>query len=161
MIVGQNPGVEEDETGIPFIGKSGQLLDTWLNKANIEREKCWITNVCKCHSPNNRVPNKDELSACMQLLKIEIELVDPYIIIALGKASLSALINNFDNFRLGDYIFDYTDSYILRRRAYAVYHPSYVLRKHGEERDSIDTKIVEFFKYANRVSIIEERSKTV
>jgi uracil-DNA glycosylase family 4 len=84
MLVGQNPGSEEDETGRPFVGRAGKYLTTVLAEYGLKREDLFITNIVKHASPNNRKPYHDEVTACLPYLKTQISLINPKIIVLLG-----------------------------------------------------------------------------
>lgn len=90
MLVGQNPGAKEGETGKPFVGRSGKYLDSVLRKYNINREKLFITSIVKHKSPRNRQPTRDEISACLPHLVNQINSIKPEVIILMGKVALHA-----------------------------------------------------------------------
>jgi uracil-DNA glycosylase len=85
MLVGQNPGKKEDETGRPFVGRSGIYLDKVLQKNRLERESFFITSIVKHASPGNRPPKPDEIKACVPYLEEQIKLIKPKIIVLMGK----------------------------------------------------------------------------
>jgi uracil-DNA glycosylase family 4 len=91
MLVGEAPGVDEDEQGIPFVGRAGQLLDKILLSAGIDN--VYITNAVKCRPPGNRLPKKDEVDACRPYLTRQIELIKPRIIVCLGALATQQLIH--------------------------------------------------------------------
>jgi len=91
MVVGRNPGIEELTRGHPFVGKAGKRLDKFLDQIGMTRRECWITNVCKCYSMDNRPPTQGEVLACSQFLKSEIELVQPKFIITFGNEAMMCL----------------------------------------------------------------------
>lgn len=84
LIVGEAPGAQEDDSGTPFVGRSGQLLDRLLAEAGLAREQVAVTNVCKCRPPANRTPRRAEVAACRPWLRRQIELLDPLVVLALG-----------------------------------------------------------------------------
>ena len=88
LIIGEGPGFNEDQQGLPFVGRSGKLLDELLAAVPIAREDVFITNVVKCRPPNNRDPLPDEVIACRPYLERQIELLDPRVIVTLGRHSL-------------------------------------------------------------------------
>jgi DNA polymerase len=88
LIIGEGPGFNEDQQGLPFIGRSGKLLDELLAAVPIVREDVFITNVVKCRPPDNRDPLPDEVVACRPYLERQIELLDPRVIVTLGRHSL-------------------------------------------------------------------------
>mgnify|MGYP002407377801 CR=1 FL=1 len=91
MLVGEAPGADEDDQGIPFVGRAGQLLDKILLSAGIN--DVYITNVVKCRPPENRLPKKDEVEACWPYLTRQIELIKPRIIVCLGALATQQLIH--------------------------------------------------------------------
>ncbi|MCZ7532147.1 MAG: uracil-DNA glycosylase [Acidimicrobiia bacterium] len=92
MVVGEGPGQQEDEQGVPFVGRSGQLLMSLLSEAGIERDDVYIANVVKCRPPRNRDPRQDEIDACKPYLRRQIELVDPRVVVTLGNFSSKLLM---------------------------------------------------------------------
>lgn len=88
MLVGEGPGADEDRQGRPFVGRSGQFLNETLARLGIARADVYITNVVKCRPPNNRDPLPDELAACNDYLARQIEIVNPRIIVTLGRFSM-------------------------------------------------------------------------
>ena len=93
MFVGEGPGQQEDESGHPFVGKSGKLLMNELKKIGIERSEVFITNIVKCRPPANRVPLADEIAACNDWLSAQIALVEPKFIVPVGGPSLQTLVS--------------------------------------------------------------------
>lgn len=86
MFIGEGPGGEEDKTGIPFVGRAGQYLDKWLAAIDLERNRdCFIGNIIKCRPPGNRDPQPDEITACRPYLDRQLKLINPKIIITLGR----------------------------------------------------------------------------
>lgn len=92
MVVGEGPGQQEDEQGLPFVGRSGQLLMKLLAEVGIVREDVYIANVVKCRPPQNRDPRQDEIDTCKPFLRRQIELVDPRVVITLGNFSSKLLM---------------------------------------------------------------------
>jgi len=94
MVIGQNPGHEEDLAGVPFIGAGGELLDEWLTRLGLDRNKLVITNACKCHTLNNRVPRTLELKTCYaQTVSKELEaLTRLQVLFPVGKPAVSVLL---------------------------------------------------------------------
>ncbi len=92
LLIGEGPGAEEDKTGRPFVGKSGQLLDKILDAAGFNRkEHVFIANIVKCRPPNNRTPEKNEREACLPYLHKQIEIINPKIIVLLGATALKLI----------------------------------------------------------------------
>lgn len=94
MLVGEGPGQSEDEMGIPFVGRAGQLLDRILEAAGITRSNVYITNVVKCRPPGNRLPNPNEIAVCRGYLEAQIRLLNPKIIICLGALATQTVVDN-------------------------------------------------------------------
>lgn len=94
MFVGEGPGAREDELGRPFVGTAGQLLDRILSSAGLSRETVYIGNVIKCRPPSNRTPAKEEIEACYPLLKKQIQLINPFIVVCLGATAAKTLIKH-------------------------------------------------------------------
>ncbi len=88
MLIGEGPGFNEDKQARPFVGAAGRFLEELLGSINYKRTDVFITNVVKCRPPNNRDPQPDELSACQDYLERQIELVDPKVIVTLGRFSM-------------------------------------------------------------------------
>ena len=89
MLIGEGPGHHEDQQGKPFVGASGKFLTELLTNAGLSREEVFITNVVKCRPPGNRDPLPDEIAACRPYLRRQIELIDPDVIVTLGRFSMS------------------------------------------------------------------------
>jgi DNA polymerase len=85
MFIGEGPGAEEDRTGRPFVGQAGRLLDRMIFAMGFERQEVYIANVVKCRPPGNRDPKDDEVAACANYLDRQIDLIEPDVIVALGK----------------------------------------------------------------------------
>ena len=94
MLVGEGPGQSEDEAGIPFVGRAGQLLDRILEAAGITRSNVYITNVVKCRPPGNRLPNPNEIAVCRGYLEAQIRLLNPKIIVCLGAMATQTVVDN-------------------------------------------------------------------
>ncbi len=93
MFVGEGPGEQEDLSGEPFVGKSGQLLTRELQKIGVSRGDIFITNIVKCRPPQNRTPLTDEIAACNDWLSAQIALIDPKFIVPVGGPSLQTLVS--------------------------------------------------------------------
>jgi DNA polymerase len=92
MLIGEAPGQNEDLQGEPFVGKAGQLLTEMLRAIRLEREEVYIANMLKCRPPNNRDPQADEVAACNRFLQQQIELIQPKIILAVGRIAAQNLL---------------------------------------------------------------------
>lgn len=94
LFVGEGPGQSEDEQGLPFVGRSGQLLDHYLSAIDLDRSKnCYIANIVKCRPPQNRDPLPEEQAACMPWLREQFRLMRPKIIVCLGRIAAQAMID--------------------------------------------------------------------
>lgn len=124
MLIGEGPGEQEDLQGVPFVGPAGKLLDTMLELIDLDRSKVYIANVVKCRPPRNRDPQSAEQDACREWLERQIRLVDPKIIVCLGRIAAKAMIN--EDFRITKEHGRWFD--IGGRRYMATYHPSALLR---------------------------------
>lgn len=94
MFIGEGPGFHEDQQGLPFVGSSGQFLDELLANAGIDRESVYISNVVKCRPPGNRDPKPEEVAACKPYLDRQIELINPKVIVTLGRHSMARAFPN-------------------------------------------------------------------
>lgn len=92
MFVGEGPGYHEDQQGLPFVGKSGQLLEQLLDEIGLHRREVYIGNVVKCRPPNNRDPREDEIEACKPYLRRQLELIQPRVVVTLGNFSTKLLL---------------------------------------------------------------------
>ena len=130
MFIGEAPGKNEDETGIPFIGRAGQLLRNYIKEVGFKDDEFYIANTIKCRPPENRKPTKEEKAACEEFLKQQIELVNPKIIVLVGSTALESFI--FDKkltiTKARGQIFE-----INGRKFIPIFHPSYLLRYHSME----------------------------
>jgi DNA polymerase len=94
MFVGEGPGAEEDRQGLPFVGKSGQLLDRLMyEELGITRDQCYIGNTVKCRPPGNRDPEPEEIAACRPYLEQQIELIAPKVVVTLGNFASKLLLD--------------------------------------------------------------------
>ncbi len=133
MFIGEGPGAREDETGRPFAGRSGELLDKIIkNVLKLKREDVYIANIVKCRPPNNRVPTMDEANACRAYLKEQIKIVKPKVIVALGSTSYHHLTQEFDTkiSRVRGEVYDF-----LGAKLVPTYHPSFLLRNPSAKKD--------------------------
>jgi len=93
MFIGEGPGAEEDRQGLPFVGRSGKLLDRLLlEEVGITRDSCYIANVVKCRPPDNRDPKPDEIDACRPFLTSQLDLIRPAVVVTLGRFAAQWLL---------------------------------------------------------------------
>ena len=125
LFVGEGPGAEEDERGEPFVGQAGKLLDAMLAAIDLKRgSNVYIANAVKCRPPNNRTPEAAETAACWPFLSRQIELIQPKLIVALGKPAAQTLLQQ--EIKVGasrGQIHDYAGIPLI-----VTYHPAYLLR---------------------------------
>lgn len=93
--VGEAPGATEAEMGRPFVGRAGKLLDNMIKSMGIERQDVWIGNICKHRPPNNRKPTREEMDACLPYLRMQLHVIQPRIIIAMGATAIEGLIGQY------------------------------------------------------------------
>jgi uracil-DNA glycosylase family 4 len=130
MFIGEAPGADEDAQGEPFVGRAGQLLNSMIKAVGMQRSDVFIANILKSRPPNNRDPAPDEVAACIPFLHRQIELVNPKLIVCVGRIAAQNLLN--------------TDTPIGKLRGQVhrlgprpvvvTYHPAYLLRSPGEKR---------------------------
>lgn len=131
MFVGEAPGRDEDEQGLAFVGRAGQLLTKIIEAMGKKREEVWISNILKCRPPNNRNPEPDEVASCMPFLEEQIRLISPRVIVTLGTFAAQALLE--------------TDEPIGRMRGQwrsargvrvmPTFHPAFLLRSPDRKKD--------------------------
>lgn len=134
MLVGEAPGADEDRVGLPFVGRSGQLLDKMLKAVKIDRTKCYITNVLPWRPPGNRTPTSGEIAVCLPFLKKQIDLIKPDVIMILGGSAANALLDNEEPIsRLRGKWLEYKKSDGGSVAVLASFHPAYLLRNGGQK----------------------------
>lgn len=149
MIIGEAPGADEDEEGIPFFGMCGRILTKVMNRAGLDRKECYITNTVCCRPPKNRTPLDNEVNMCKGWLWKKIKEVDPKVIVTLGKIPTRLLLKTKKTFKLGDMINDGYNVEYIKGKIYPYYHPSFWLRqgkKHETTTVDFFTKILEYSK---------------
>ena len=132
MIIGEAPGAEEDRRGEPFVGKAGQLLNNMLAAIGLPRETVYIANVLKCRPPNNRDPKPDEAAHCRGYLERQIALVQPRLILVVGRIAAQNLLQTTAPLaRLRNQVHrePLTNTPVI-----ATYHPAYLLRQPADKR---------------------------
>jgi uracil-DNA glycosylase len=130
VFVGEGPGADEDEQGLPFVGRAGQLLNRMLQEIGIRREDVYICNVVKCRPPGNRTPERDEVDACSPFLFRQIEAIQPRLVCCLGAPAVKTVLGLKEGIlKLRGRFYEYGSA-----KALATVHPAYVLRNPREER---------------------------
>ena len=141
MFVGEGPGAEEDKQGLPFVGRSGKLLDRLMaEEMGLTRDLCYIANVVKCRPPNNRDPKPEEVAACRPWLERQIQLIAPKVIVTLGNFSSKLLLDTktgITKLRGQSYPMNGTDAVII-----PTYHPAAVLRGSGLQEAQMRSDLV-------------------
>ncbi|MBL8737602.1 MAG: uracil-DNA glycosylase [Planctomycetes bacterium] len=135
MFIGEAPGAREDQTGRPFVGEAGQLLDRILSGAmGLQRSEVYIANINKCRPPGNRVPEPDEVAACLPFLRQQIAIVRPKVLVCLGRTAAQNLLATTAS----------TTALRGRDLAYegipvvVTWHPAYLLREPAHKRETWD-----------------------
>jgi DNA polymerase len=130
MFIGEGPGREEDEQGLPFVGRAGRLLDKMIFAMGLGRDDVYIANIVKCRPPGNREPSPDEVAACFPYLERQIELVRPRIICTLGRPAASALLRSSQSMgALRGKWHSYRGTAVM-----PTFHSAYLLRSPGQKR---------------------------
>lgn len=134
MIIGEAPGAEEDRQGEPFVGRAGQLLNAMLEAMGMTRQQVFIANILKCRPPQNRDPQPAEVSACASYLQQQITMINPAIILVLGRVAARNLLQvdtPISRMRGKSYTYGASGIPVV-----VTYHPAYLLRNPGEKRKS-------------------------
>lgn len=128
MFVGEGPGEQEDLQGLPFVGRSGRLLDRLMaEELGVTRDDCYIANTLKCRPPGNRDPLPDELEACRPYLEAQLQLIGPKVVVTLGNFATKALLGTTEGIsRLRGRVYPFRSGYLV-----PTFHPSAGLRNAG------------------------------
>lgn len=132
MIIGEAPGADEDRQGEPFVGRAGRLLNAMLQSVGLSREQVYIANILKCRPPNNRDPRPEEAAACFPYLRRQIELINPDVIIAVGRIAAQRLLEcntSLARLRGSVHRLESTGTPLV-----VTYHPAYLLRSPSDKR---------------------------
>lgn len=134
MFIGEGPGEQEDLQGIPFVGAAGKLLDDMLSIIDLDRTNTYIANVVKCRPPHNRDPEEIEQDACIDYLRNQFALVQPKIVVCLGRIAAKRVIN--PNYKITR---DH-GNWVIRNGIWmtAIYHPSALLRDLSKRPETFD-----------------------
>ena len=132
LIIGEAPGAEEDRLGEPFVGRAGELLNSMLLACGLQREQVFIANILKCRPPENRDPKPEEVTACSSYLREQIDLIQPKIILAVGRIAAQNLLQSETPIgKMRGQKYEYADTGIP---VVVTYHPAYLLRSPREKR---------------------------
>jgi len=138
MFIGEGPGRVEDETGLPFVGKAGQLLDKMLLSINLSRKDVYICNIVKCRPPQNRDPRPDEIENCLNYLRMQLILIKPKIVVCLGRIAATTIMDK--NFKITK-----QHGEVFENKGYkfvATYHPAALLRFPEKKKDAYQDLLV-------------------
>jgi len=131
MFVGEAPGADEDEQGVPFVGRAGQLLTKIIEAIDLTRDDVYIANVIKCRPPQNRNPEPDEVASCEPFLFQQIDAIRPAVIVALGKFGAQTLLKTDESIsRLRGRVVDFRGAKLI-----PTFHPAYLLRNPPAKRE--------------------------
>ena len=145
LIVGEAPGADEDRQGEPFVGRAGKLLTSMIEAVGYKREQVYIANILKCRPPSNRDPKTEEVVSCQPYLRRQIELLQPKIILAVGRIAAQSLLGLDKPMKtLRGQQYEYADTGLP---VVVTYHPAYLLRSPIEKR-----KVWQDLKMAKRIS---------
>ena len=133
MFVGEAPGEKEDLSGIPFVGRAGQLLDKFLEAVDISRDEVYIANILKCRPPKNRDPLPEEEEQCIDYLREQVAIINPKIIVCLGRISAMKLIKPDFKITQEHGAWFKKGNYLMT----AVYHPAALLRDPRKKEDML------------------------
>lgn len=125
VFIGEAPGAEEDKQGLPFVGRSGQLLDRLvLEETGLTRDDVWIMNTLKCRPPGNRDPQPDEIDACNPWLELQLDLIAPKVVVTLGNFATKLLLQTTDGItKVRGRTYPYREGVLV-----PTFHPAAVLR---------------------------------
>lgn len=139
VFIGEGPGRDEDEQGIPFVGRAGKLLTQMIEAMGLTRQQVYICNVVKCRPPENRTPEKDEVATCSPFLFRQLDVIKPKVVVCLGNCAAQALLNttrSLSSYR-GEWL-EFRGTKLL-----CTYHPAYLLRNpHAKPEVWTDLKTV-------------------
>jgi uracil-DNA glycosylase len=138
FFVGEAPGAREDETGMPFVGRSGKLLTTMIEEIGLSREEVFISSILKCRPPNNRVPHQSEREMCRPYIEKQIELINPRVIVLLGGTAIASMVGPWKVTESHGTYFE-----AQGRTYFMTFHPAAALRSTGvKELMRADFKIL-------------------
>ena len=130
VFIGEGPGADEDEQGLPFVGRAGKLLNRMMQTVGLKREDVYICNIVKCRPPGNRTPEKDEVDSCSTFLYRQIESIKPRLICCLGAPAVRTVLGIKEGItKIRGQFYDFGST-----KALATVHPAYVLRNPREEK---------------------------
>ncbi len=136
MFIGEAGGRTENELGEPFVGRAGKLLDSMIKAMGYKKEDVYITNICKCSPPDNRKPAPNEMNACREFLEMQLHIVDPNVIVALGATATEGLLGPGPGItkRRGQWSYRYNNEWGFN--IMPTYHPAYLLRTPAAKKEA-------------------------
>ncbi len=155
MFIGEGPGQKEDELGRPFVGAAGKFLDEMLETINLKREDVYIANVVKCRPPNNRDPLPEEAEACWTWLEKQIEIINPKLVVTLGRHSMERFLPNQKISQIHGKAMRRNIPGLGSRVFYALYHPAAALYN-----GSMRTVLIQDFKKIPKVLEAVKKSES-
>ena len=144
MFVGEGPGADEDQQGLPFVGRAGQLLNNMITAMGLKREQVYIANIVKCRPPGNRTPERDECETCSPFLMRQIGVIQPKVIVALGATAAKNLLGVNDSMAsMRGRFYDYSPPRTLMNvgelfacKLAVTYHPAFLLRDPRQKKEA-------------------------
>ncbi|MFZ0706947.1 MAG: uracil-DNA glycosylase, partial [Candidatus Korobacteraceae bacterium] len=144
MFIGEGPGADEDQQGLPFVGRAGQLLNNMITAMGLKREQVYIANIVKCRPPQNRTPERDECDTCSPFLMRQIGVIRPKVIVALGATAAKNLLGVQDSMAsLRGRFYDFSppgevdeNGEPLVCRLTVTYHPAFLLRDPRQKKET-------------------------
>ena len=152
MLIGEGPGSNEDQEGLPFVGRAGTLLDKMLASIDLDRKNVYITNVVNYRPPENRRPSEEEIAKYLPYLKKHIEIIDPKIIILLGSTAMNALVGN------NEVISKVRGKWINKQfgkstvSLIVTFHPAFLMRQPAQKKMAwVDLKMIKERKFKLKI----------
>ncbi len=144
MFIGEGPGADEDQQGLPFVGRAGQLLNNMIAAMGLKREQVYIANIVKCRPPQNRTPERDECDTCSPFLMRQIGVIQPRVIVALGATAAKNLLGVSDSMAsLRGRFYDFSPPGTLtesgerfQTKLAVTYHPAFLLRDPRQKKEA-------------------------
>ena len=144
MFIGEGPGADEDQQGLPFVGRAGQLLNNMIAAMGLRREQVYIANIVKCRPPGNRTPERDECETCSPFLMRQIGVIRPKVIVALGATAAKNLLSVNDSMAsLRGRFYDYSPPGLavesdepFQCKLAVTYHPAFLLRDPRQKKEA-------------------------
>ena len=143
MLIGEGPGANEDQEGLPFVGRAGALLDKMLASINLDRKNTYITNVVNYRPPENRRPTEEEIAKYLPYLKQHIEIINPRILVLLGSTALNAIIGN--KIVISKARGQWTEKQFgeCKTSVIVTFHPAFLMRQPAQKKMAwIDLKMI-------------------